>query len=159
MENNNNEDEYINDDCLIKDENYLTFKPLIICNICNQILKNPMMCVKCQSNFCKTCIEKWSENYAKCPKNCENPNYKKNNDKIALLSLLKFKCKNCKSEVKYNDVQSHLNEGCSKNENENKLSKIIYKKKKLKKLSNDEIKNLKNNNKQINHLTSKKYFI
>lgn len=49
----NNWNEYIDDDCLIQDENYLTFKPLMECFICKKILKNPVMCSNCQSNFCK----------------------------------------------------------------------------------------------------------
>lgn len=153
----NNTDEYINDDCLIEDENYLAFKSLILCQLCKKILKNPMICINCQNSFCKKCLDNWCENYAKCPKNCQNPNYQKNTDKLALLSLIKYKCRNCKSEVKYNDVQSHLNSGCGKIENECKLSEIIYKKKKLKKLTDDEIKAIKDNKKEINYITSKQY--
>ena len=149
------EDEFFDDDCLIKDENYLTFKPIMLCNICNKILKNPMMCTQCQGSFCKKCIDHWSENYAKCPKNCQNPTYKKNNDKLALLSMLKYKCKNCKSEIKYNDVQSHIGHGCKKRDNESKLIEEICKKKKLKKLSDEEINEIKRDNKQINNITSK----
>ena len=51
-------DSYIDDDCIIKDETFLAFKNLLICNICNKILKKPMMCKNCQKVFCKTCIEK-----------------------------------------------------------------------------------------------------
>ena len=114
-----------------------------------------MICTQCQGNFCKNCIDNWSENYAKCPKHCENPIYKKNSDKLALLSMLKYKCKNCKSEVKYNDVQSHLEQGCKKRNNESRLIEEICKKKKLKKLSDEEINEIKKNNKQINNITSK----
>ena len=149
------EDEYIDDDCLIKDENFLTFKPIMLCNICNKLLKNPMICIQCQSSFCKKCIDNWSENYSKCPKNCQNPTYKKNSDKLALLSMLKYKCKNCKSEVKYNDVQSHLEKGCKKRDNESRLIEEITKKKKLKKLSEEEINQIRKKNKQINNITSK----
>ena len=31
--------------------------------ICNKILKNPMMCMNCQTNFCKKCLYKWCEDY------------------------------------------------------------------------------------------------
>lgn len=152
----NNEDEYINDDCIIEDENYRNFKSILLCPLCNKILKNPMMCMNCQTNFCKKCLYKWCEDYVKCPnKKCGNPNYKENTDKLALLSLIKYRCNNCKSEVKYNDVQSHLDSGCEKIENECRLSEIIYKKKKLKKLNPEEIKAIKDNKKTINYITSK----
>lgn len=152
----NNGDDYINDECIIEDENYLTFKPLMTCQLCNKILKNPMMCLNCQTNFCEKCIEKWSDDFDKCPKNCEHPNYKPSKDKLALLSMIKYKCKNCKREIKYNDVESHLKLGCGKKQEEDRLCDIIYKKKKLKKLTNDEIKAVKDKKKEINHLTSKK---
>ena len=151
----NNGDDYINDDCIIEDENFLTFKPLIMCGLCNKILKKPKMCLKCQTNFCEKCIEKWSDDFEKCPKNCENPDYQPNKDKLAILSMIKFKCKNCKREIKYNDVESHLKLGCGKKQEEDRLCNIIYKKKKLKKLTNDEIKAVKEKGKEINHLTSK----
>ena len=155
MENSLNE-EYIDDDCLIEDENFLTFKPLMECSICKKILKKPMICLNCQANFCEKCIEKWGEDHSKCPNNCENPNYKINSDKIALLSMLKFKCRNCKNEIKYNDVQSHLDLGCGKNIQEARLCDVFYKKKKLKKLSSAEVKNAREKNKEINYITSKK---
>ena len=151
--------EYIDDDCLIQDENYLTFKPLMDCFICKKILKNPVMCSNCQSNFCKKCIENWSDEHSKCPNNCENSEYKTNQDKMALLSILKFKCKNCKSEVKYNDVKSHVDSGCGKLERESKLCEIIYKKKKLKKLTSEEVKKAKEKNEEINYITSKNNFL
>ena len=154
MDNNPNE-EYIDDDCLIKDENYLTFKSLMECFICKKILKNPMICLNCQTNFCKNCIEKWCEDFSKCPKNCEEPKYKVNNDKLALLSMLKFKCRNCKNEIKYNEIKSHLDLGCGKNIEENRLCDVIYKKKKLKKLTSEEIKSVTGQNKEINYITSK----
>ena len=70
--------------------------------------------------------------------------------------MIKYKCKNCKREIKYNDVESHLKLGCCKKQEEDRLCDIIYKKKKLKKLTNDEIKAVKDKKKEINHLKNKK---
>lgn len=154
MEKNNN-NLYIDDDCVIKDENYIMIKSLILCEICNKILKNPMMCKLCQKSFCKDCIEKWEDNYAKCPSKCDNPIYIKNNDKLAILSLLKFICKNCKEEVKYNDIQTHLNSDCNKNENQSKLCDILYKKKRLKSLTKEDMYFIKQRKQKITYLRSK----
>ena len=155
MEKYNNNDLYIDDDCVIKDENYFMIKSLILCELCNKILKSPMMCSSCQKNFCKDCIEKWEDNYAHCPNKCNNPTYIKNNDKLAILSLLKFICKNCKEEVKYNDIQTHVNSNCNRNENQSKLSDILYKKKRLKQLTKEEMYYIKQRKGKITYITSK----
>ena len=55
-------DEVINTNTIIEDEIYTTFKDSVICPICKSILVEPQLCLKCQNNFCKKCIDKWSEN-------------------------------------------------------------------------------------------------
>ena len=146
---------YITDDCLIEDETYSTIKLLIKCFICNKILKDPMMCNNCQKVFCKACIENYPKKDKKCPNKCKNPEYKISGDKNAMLSLLKFRCRNCKGEIKYNDVKSHLDSGCETNVNSTRLADSIYIKKKLIKLTNKEIQNITELGNQINHLSSK----
>ena len=153
----NNENEYFCDECIIQDANFLAFNSLMKCHICNKILKNPMMCVNCQGIFCKKCIEKWQEKNEKCPNNCNQPNYAQNKDKIALLSMIKYKCKNCKEIVNYYDVDYHLGLKCG-NAKENRLVDIIYKKRKLNRLTDDEVKQIKESKIPINYLTSKSIY-
>ena len=146
---------YITDDDVIEDESYSRIKDLIKCKLCNKILKKPMICKNCQSYFCKVCLDKWRKNEEDCPNDCINPSYSLSMDKEALLSMLKFLCQNCKQEIRYSDVESHLKAGCEKNLNQCKLFDAIYKKKKLKKLRQDEISKITRENKKVNHLSSK----
>ena len=143
------EDLFITDDCVIKDDTYNSIKDIILCKECQKILKEPMFCVNCQNNFCKNCIKN------NC---CENPNYVPSKDKRHTLSILKFLCRNCYREIKYDDVESHLKAGCKKVEKPTKLIDLIYnqKRKKFRKLDNDEIKAL--SNQKLNHLSSKNKF-
>ena len=146
-------EKYITEDNLIEDQTYLGIKNLIRCPKCNNIYKNPMQCNKCQKIFCKKCINDSLENKNICPNNCTDPNFQESEDKNCLLSLLKFLCKNCQHEINYNDVESHLNNGCATNAVETKLFYEIFAKKKLKKIKEDEINKLKG--KEVNHLSSK----
>ena len=146
-------EEYITDDCVVEnDPTYIGIKNLIICPICNNIYKNPMQCNNCQKIFCKKCIENYKNDNI-CPINCQNPKYRESEDKNALLSLLKFLCKNCKKEISYNDIQSHLSSGCTTNLLQTKLFEEIFAKKKLKKLEKNEKYKLIGKN--VNHLSSK----
>ena len=148
---------FITDDSIIEDEYYNNIKGFIKCSLCNKIFKEPVICKNCQSVYCKACMEIYKKKEGKCPNCEENSEFPKSIDKPALLSNLKFLCQNCKEEIRYNDIESHLKKGCYTNENPSKLFDAIYKKKKLKKLTPDEISRIKNNNKQyINHLSSKK---
>ena len=146
--------DFITDDCIIQDDVYSGIKDIIKCKLCSKILKEPMICRECQNVYCKTCIDKSANKKKICP-NCQNPDYVPSIDKKTVLSMLKFRCKNCKNEIKYNDVESHLNTGCKKNVTENKLIEQIYKKKELKKLTPDEIEEVRNKGHKINHLSSK----
>ena len=148
---------FITDDCVIEDEAYLDVKDTIKCDLCKKILKEPIICKNCQSNYCKACIDKWKMTEKKCPNiNCKEPYYDKSVDKPFILSMLKFLCRNCKEEIKYNDVESHLRSGCKTSKNPSKLYDIIYKKKKLKKLTSEDVERVKNEGHDINHISSKK---
>ena len=94
-------------------------------------------------SYCKVCIENWEKNKGKCPNCKEESEYPESMDKSALLFSLIFLCKNCKAEIKYTDVESHLQNGCITNTKTSKLFDIIYKKKKLKKLTREEIERIK----------------
>lgn len=148
--------DFITDASVIEDDYYLRVKEIIKCNLCNKIFKDPVLCKNCQKTYCKVCIENWIKTEGTCP-NCEKESeYPENIDKSALLFSLKFLCKNCKEEIKYNDVESHLQIGCITNKNSSNLFDAIYKKKKLIKLSPEEVNKIKKNKQYINHLSSKK---
>ena len=113
------------------------------------------MCKKCQTVFCKDCIETYSKHNKKCPNKCKNPKYTKCVDKNAMLSLLKFRCKNCKEEVKYYNVKTHLSSGCETNLNQDKLVDALFEKRKLIKLKKDDVGKITDLGQKVNHLSRK----
>lgn len=145
------EGKYFDEDSLIENEYYKGIHNLIICTICNQIFKEPMMCNKCQKTFCKKCLnEVDKENHQ-----CENPEYMESINANNLLLNLKYLCKNCKKEIRKGDIEAHLKENCIKNENPDKLMDSIFRKYSLRKLTNDEIKEIPKHKKNVNHITGK----
>ena len=143
--------EYITDSCLVQNQLYFSLKDLLICPLCHKILKNPFMCSKCQSTYCKKCLEDFS-NMKKCPNDNEESEFNLDKMKNELLSKLKYKCKNCKKEVTQDDIKEHLEGKCKPTEvgHEKTLAQEIQNKKKLIKLSFEEVLN-----KEISKLTSK----
>ena len=142
---------YFDDKSLIEDDYYCAIQNLIKCKYCQKVLNEPMICIKCQSGFCKNCIDGLNtENHP-----CENPEYKKNINAISLLGKLKYLCKNCKAEVKKEDIENHIKEGCVKNENSDKLVDSLFRKQVLRKLTQDEVKSLTEHKTKMNHLSGK----
>ena len=147
---------YFTDDCLVKDQLYLTIKDLITCSLCNKILKDPFVCSICQNSFCKKCLESYSS-LKKCPNEEIESEFKPYILKENMLSKLKYKCNNCNKEVQKNEIKAHLEENCETNEDkrEKTLSELMKSKKQLIKLSSKEMQN-----KKIDyHLTSKYIFL
>ena len=142
---------YFDENSLIKDDYYNSIKNLIKCKYCNKILKEPMMCKECQLAICKNCID----NLNKDNHECENPVFTKNTQAISLLGTLKYLCQNCKGEIKGDDIENHLKNGCIKNNNPTKLIDAIFRKKVLTKLDKEEIKKLSEQKDKVNHLSSK----
>lgn len=145
-------EKYINDESVIKDVIYNTFKELIICPLCFNILIDQMMCMKCQNVYCKKCIDQWKEKDNKCPNRCENPNYQRSLGKKDILSKLKFKCLNCENEIEYEKIQSHYNSCPDKNNLRKKMKK---KKSQFHRLSFEESSKLKKEGKDIIYITCK----
>ena len=112
--------DYINENNIIKDQIYNEFKFSIICPICTNIIYEPMMCMKCQNVYCRSCIIQWSKIKTHCPNRCANPNYQKSIAKSELLSKLRFKCKYCEEIYDYNNMIIHYfsNENNTKNQND-----------------------------------------
>ena len=74
--------------------------------------------------------------------------------------MLTFLCRNCKEEIKYDDVESHLKSGCKTVLNPSTLFDFIYRKKILKKLESAAVARIKKEGHEINHISSKiKYII
>lgn len=150
------EEPYIDDNCLIENEYYNDVKEMIKCKYCDQILKDPMMCLTCQAPFCKNCTKNASKKNNKIHK-CKKPKYVENKTVTKTMGKLKYLCKNCNREILKADIEAHLKEGCAKNDNPTKLMDEIYRKKKLIKLNEDEIKKL--HGKKINHISGKKLLL
>ena len=145
---------YIDDDCLIEDEFYNDIKEMIECKLCQKLLKTPMMCNVCGSAFCNNCVKKMQKKKDKSHK-CKKAKYIENKNVIKMMNKLKYLCRNCKNEVKKEDIENHLKRGCEKLENPTRLMDSIYKKKLLTKLNKDEINKLSENKEKVNHLSGK----
>ena len=149
---------YIDDDCLIEDEVYNAIKDTIKCQYCHQILKNPVMCNICCEAFCNNCVKKMQKDKKNRHK-CKRAKYIKNQNIIKTMGKLKYLCKNCKNEIKQEDIENHLKDGCERNVNPSKLMDCIFRKKLLTKLNKEELKKLKDEKKKIHHITSKIFII
>ena len=158
--NNININLYFDEDCIIKNEYYNGVINLIKCKFCNNILKEPMMCKTCHESFCKICTKKMKKNKNEIHP-CKNPSYVNNINLKSIIGKIKYLCKNCKKEIKQEDIESHVKEGCIEKERPSKLMEYITRKNSLRKLSNDERRILDRKNKKINHISSKiiLYFI
>ena len=149
-------DEYFTDDCIIKDNLYLSLKELITCPLCQNVLKNPFLCIKCQKSYCKKCLEE-NSNLKICPDDGKESQFIHSVFAEDMLSKLKYKCKNCLKEVIQSDINAHLEDNCENIEIERKktLAEEIHTKKTLIKLS---VKDMRK--KKIDRsLTSKYIFI
>ena len=143
-------EEFINDNTIIKDDIYNMFKDSFTCFLCKNILIDPIICMKCQIDFCNKCIENWIKNENKCPKGCVEPNYQKSLLKNELLSKLKFKCTKCGAHILYQEVKKHHDE-CKGSENI-QTSEI----RNVRRLSMEEVDELGQNKNDITYIKSKK---
>ena len=126
-------DKYVNEDTIIKNETFESFQELIICPICECIMIEPVMCLNCQNNYCKKCIEDWKKKSTSCPNRCENPIYKNVIGKNRLISKFKFKCiKGCGEEILFDDIQKHYSSNCLENKLKNSNMDINKEKEKEK---------------------------
>ena len=132
-------EKYINNETIIKNDIYEAFKDVINCSICQNILIDPVMCMNCQNNFCKKCIEK--QNICS---HCREVNFRKSIGKQDILSKLTFKCKECGKKYLYDEAERHH---CINNLNSNQ---------KITKLSEQEIKELKEKGIEVTNISSKK---
>ena len=151
-------EDYVNKNTLIQDEISKLFISSIICTLCNNILIDPVMCMKCQKVYCKKCIDKWSEKNEKCPEGCDSPDFKNSLAKNDILSKLKFKCCKCEQGILYYDAEKHHNlcQGIKSTET-NKVTKagITLDISKVKKLTPEEADKLVKEGNEMVYITGK----
>ena len=64
-----------------------------------------MICIKCQSSFCKKCIYKTSEN---CPNKCIDFSFMKDLNKEEILKKLEFKYIKNEKIIKYEELKRFI---------------------------------------------------
>ena len=156
-------EKYINEETIIKNDTYNLFQDMIICQICQCMMIEPVMCISCQNHYCKKCIEGWKKKDSKCPNRCENTIYKDIIEKNRVITKFKFKCiKGCGAEIPFDDIKSHYNSNCLENKKKDNNKPNIQNEKeninkpKIKILSSNETYELKRKNKDFEYFTSKK---
>ena len=147
-------EKYINNETVIEDETFKVLKSSVICPLCKNIYINPVMC-KCQSVYCKRCIDNWNKDNNKCPNNCENPEYQKCLFKNEFLFKLKFYCVGCDKELAYNEAESHHN-SCCPNKTSGDMDINKKRKSKLVKLSPDEVSALRKKGNELTQISGTK---
>ena len=146
-------DEVINTNTIVEDEIYTTFKDSVICPICKSILVEPQLCLKCQSTFCKKCIDEWSKNNEECPNKCSEPNYQNSVGRNEILSKLKFKCKKCGDEYYYHEIQKHYEKCDSTNSFKNEIEG-----KRMRRITVEEVNKSKKRGESVTYISGKKFF-
>ena len=136
--------EYINETTVIKDEIYKQFESSICCVICQEVMIDPMICMNCQAQYCKSCQENWSKKSKCCTNRCINTKYEKSILAQGLLNKLKFICKKCEKVIDYEDMKEHILTNC---ENDSQL-KVL---KEAEKNNEDEIESVKSKYININN--------
>ena len=151
-------EQYVNEETIIKNEKYESFKELIYCPICECLMIEPVMCLDCQNNYCKNCIEKWKAKEGSCPNRCGNPIFKNVIGKNRLISKFNFKCiKGCGAEIPFNDITAHYNSNCLNNNSnaaKNTDKPKNEKSSKMTKLTKEQTAKLRKN-KKLDHMSSK----
>ena len=85
----------------------------MICIICQNIVRNPILCNECNGLFCHPCINKWNSNYPSCPA-CRKKFKEKNLPKnfINIINKIKLFCqfsyKGCDKILKYEGIFQHI---------------------------------------------------
>jgi late competence protein required for DNA uptake (superfamily II DNA/RNA helicase) len=91
----------------ITDERLIDMRHLFDCQICLQVVHNPIECQNCGGIFCKDCIEMYQTKRPKeCVLHCKMPvNLPANRTVKKLLNDLQFTCNNdfagCKEIINY----------------------------------------------------------
>ncbi len=85
----------------------------IFCNICFDVIEDPIQCRACQNHFCNQCIESWKKkNEFHCPNHCAPVFYKPAHRLMKLLlGDVEMRCINapygCSKAPKLKDLKGH----------------------------------------------------
>jgi hypothetical protein len=86
----------------------------LICIICSEVLEDPVECSKCQTNFCRACIDDWSARKAECPNRCALVLQAPHRFLKTTLGQLKIRCSNegCEQVVNLEQLTQHETGQC-----------------------------------------------
>ena len=125
---------------VIEDDFFNSIKEEIVCTICLDIKRDPIMCSKCQNSYCSKCINNWEKKSLDCPFKCESPTYTPARVVKNLICKLNFRCKNgCKKIIPFEKIQAHYDYECEKINFKDNYEKLLNKYKELMK-ENEELK-------------------
>ena len=106
-------DKYVNEDTIVKNEIYEIFKDSITCPICEKLMIEQVVCLKCQNIYCKKCIEQWKTKGGCCPNHCNNSVFNDVIERNNNITKFKFKCiKDCGEEIPFTDIKKHYSSNC-----------------------------------------------
>jgi hypothetical protein len=84
------------------------FLELIRCKICLLISLNPVICKKCESVFCKLCIDNWAKQKNSCPLRCKPLEIQADSRIIRnILSKFTYRCDICLNNIRLSDHEEH----------------------------------------------------
>ena len=138
-------EEYVNEQTLIKDSVFESLpKDLILCKKCQNLMKEPVLCINCMKYYCKKCIDEWKSRDQTCPNNCQNPIFRDIIENDRLINSLNFRCtKGCGAILSIKEMKKHYSSNC------------LEKRAKIRVMSMDQVTNYKNKNGNIEYLNSK----
>ena len=99
------ESKFIRNFTIVENEFYKIFKNNVICPFCHNIFFDPMICLKCQSSFCKKCIYKTGKN---CPNKCIDISFMKDLNKEEILKKLELKYIKNEKIIKYEELKRFI---------------------------------------------------
>ena len=93
----------------------LTLSDLVVCSLCDGILRSPIACRACEKPYCLSCIKTWQIETAgstRCPNNClEFVQLRCAPPFLHLLSTLQVSCRyesnGCTETLSYNNLETH----------------------------------------------------
>lgn len=106
----------INEDTIVNKDyfNQINNQQILTCCICDELLNDPLMCSKCQTSFCKHCINSWLSKSKICPMQCQNSQYVEVSKVLkSIMDGLIIKCELCGEQTTLFKYPKH-SQTCSK---------------------------------------------
>ena len=98
---------------LMKKDILSTLSDIVVCEICHNILLDPIQCCSCEQCYCRSCIEEAKPLQKACI-HCDSMSFKKSILMKKILSKSNFKCSQCGKLIKYLDLADHYKLNCEK---------------------------------------------